>query len=80
MVPTLLVGDHVVVDRITLEPPTKWMPLVHYRPVRRGDVIVFMKPNPETPDLILVKRAIGIPGDPHPPSARSGLSERRCAE
>jgi signal peptidase I len=60
---TLLIGDHVVVDRITLSPPTKWAPFVHYRPVERGDVIVFMKPNPETPDLILVKRAIGIPGD-----------------
>ncbi len=60
---TLLIGDHVVVDRSTLAPPTKWAPFVHYRPVQRGDIIVFMKPNPETPDLILVKRAIGIPGD-----------------
>src|SRR5580692_13094480 len=51
---TLLIGDHVVVDRITLAPPTKWFPLVHYRAVRRGDIIVFMKPNPESPDLILV--------------------------
>jgi signal peptidase I len=63
MTKTLLVGDHVVVDRITIAPPTRWMPLVHYRPIRRGDIIVFMKPNPETPDLILVKRTIGIPGD-----------------
>jgi signal peptidase I len=60
---TLLIGDHVVVDRITLSPPTKWAPFVHYRPVRRGDVIVFMKPHSEVPDMILVKRAIGIPGD-----------------
>jgi len=60
---TLLVGDHVFVDRITLAPPTKWAPFVHYRDVRRGDIIVFMKPNPETPDLVLVKRAIGLPGD-----------------
>jgi signal peptidase I len=60
---TLLIGDHVVVDRITLAPPTAWAPFVHYRPVHRGDVIVFYKPNPESPDLILVKRAIGIPGD-----------------
>jgi len=60
---TLLVGDHVFVDRITLSPETKWAPFVHYRDVRRGDIIVFMKPNPETPDLVLVKRAIGIPGD-----------------
>ena len=60
---TLLVGDHVVVDRIMLAPKTSWAPFVHYRPVKRGDIIVFLKPNPETPDLILVKRAIGVPGD-----------------
>ena len=63
MVGTLLVGDHVVVDRVTLSPPTAWAPFVHYRPVHRGDVIVFLKPNPESPDLILVKRAIGVAGD-----------------
>ncbi len=60
---TLLVGDHVLVDRMTLAPPTKWAFWEHYRDVRRGDVIVFMKPNAETPDLVLVKRAIGVPGD-----------------
>lgn len=60
---TLLVGDHVVVDHMTFAPPSKWAPFVHYRPVQRGDVIVFYKPHTEEPDLILVKRAIGIPGD-----------------
>ncbi|MDE3103942.1 MAG: signal peptidase I [Acidobacteriota bacterium] len=60
---TLLIGDHVLVDRISLAPQTKWFPLTHYRDVHRGDVIVFLKPNPETPDLFLVKRAIGLPGD-----------------
>lgn len=63
MVQTLLIGDHVLVDRISLAPPAFWAPFVHYRDVRRGDVIVFLKPNPETPDLFLVKRAIGIAGD-----------------
>jgi signal peptidase I len=63
MLNTLLIGDHVVVDRTTLAPETKWAPFVHYRAVRRGDIIVFMKPNPESPDLILVKRTIGLPGD-----------------
>jgi len=63
MVSTLLIGDHVLVDRVTLAPPTSWAPFVHYRDVHRGDVIVFLKPNPELPDLILVKRCIGIPGD-----------------
>ncbi len=60
---TLLIGDHVLVDRITLAPPSRWAKFLHYRDVRRGDVIVFYKPNPETPDLYLVKRAIGLPGD-----------------
>jgi len=68
---TLLVGDHLVVDRISLAPPTKWMPLVHYREPRRGDIIVFIKPVPEPePDaegkpqyFFLVKRLIGVPGD-----------------
>jgi signal peptidase I len=68
---TLLVGDHLVVDRVTLAPPAKWMPLVRYREPRRGDVVVFIKPSPE-PQLdaegkpqyfFLVKRLIGIPGD-----------------
>ena len=60
---TLLIGDHVVVDRTTLAPQTSWAPFIHFRPVQRGDVIVFYKPHAETPDLILVKRAIGVPGD-----------------
>lgn len=66
---TLLVGDHLLVDRITLAPPAKWMPLVHYREPRRGDILVFIKPvsdpdadgNPQY--LYLVKRLIGVPGD-----------------
>jgi len=60
---TLLVGDHLLVDRTTLAPQTRWAPFVHYRPVQRGDIIVFMKPHTEVPNMILVKRAIGIPGD-----------------
>jgi signal peptidase I len=60
---TLLIGDHVLVDRTSFAPPTKWAPFVHYRDIQRGDVIVFYKPNPEAPDLHLVKRAIGLPGD-----------------
>jgi len=62
---TLLVGDHLVVDRITLAPPTHWMPLVHYREPRRGDIVVFLKPVADSNGeyLFLVKRLIGIPGD-----------------
>ena len=61
MLKTLLVGDHVVVDRITLAPKASWAPFVYYRNVHRGDVVVFYKPG--EPDLFLVKRVIGIPGD-----------------
>jgi signal peptidase I len=60
---TLLIGDHVLVDRTTLAPPTPWAPFVRYREPHRGDIIVFLKPHPETPDLYLVKRCIGVPGD-----------------
>ena len=67
----LLVGDHLVVDRITLAAPAAWMPLVHMREPRRGDIVVFIRPAPEPePDedghpryLILVKRLVGMPGD-----------------
>lgn len=58
---TLLIGDHVLVDRVALAPQSKWMPLIHYRNVAHGDIIVFFKPG--EPDLYLVKRVVGIPGD-----------------
>ncbi len=61
MLKTILIGDHVVVDRITFGAHSWWTPFVHYRNVKRGDVIVFLKPN--EPNLTLVKRVIGVPGD-----------------
>lgn len=68
---TLLVGDHLLVDRITFCSAARWMPFVHHRDPRRGDIVVFIRPAPEPePDadgnpvyLILVKRLIGMPGD-----------------
>src|SRR5580698_1921217 len=67
---TLLIGDHLVVDRITLAPPAKWMPLMHYREPRHGDVVVFLKPVADADPVdgsptypFLVKRLIGVPGD-----------------
>ncbi len=71
---TLLIGDHPVVDQITLAPSASWMPLVKYREPRRGDIVVFFKPvyqpgidEPDadgTPKYTqLVKRLIGVPGD-----------------
>src|SRR5271157_2228406 len=59
---TLLVGDHVLVNREQFAPATHWMgPLLPYREIRHGDTAVFL--SPEQPGLFLVKRIIGIPGD-----------------
>ena len=58
---TLLIGDHVLVDRVNLAPLAHWAPFVRYRTMRRGDIIVFLKPG--EPDMHLVKRVIAIPGD-----------------
>ena len=65
MASTLLVGDHVLVDRATLAPATSWAPFVHYRQVHRGDVIVFRTPFLEADGThwTFVKRVVAIPGD-----------------
>jgi signal peptidase I len=62
MVKTLLIGDHVFVDRELLAPKSRWVDkLIPYRNPERGDVIVFLSPS--EPGLFVVKRVIGIPGD-----------------
>ena len=59
---TLLIGDHVFVDRILLAPATKWISkLIPYRAPHRGDVFVFL--HPAEPGLYVVKRIMGLPGD-----------------
>jgi len=62
MVATLLIGDHVLVDKLVYAPggalSSKVLP---YRDVRRGDIIVFRYPLNISQDY--VKRAIGVPGD-----------------
>ena len=65
MASTLLVGDHVMVERENLAGPADWAPFVHYREIKRGDIIVFYKPVAESngEHIPLVKRVIGIPGD-----------------
>jgi signal peptidase I len=65
MASTLLVGDHVFVERATLAPAAAWAGLLPYRDVHRGEPIVFYKPilEPDGQELILVKRVIGVPGD-----------------
>jgi signal peptidase I len=62
MVGTLLIGDHVLVDKLTYAPAGPASRLVlPYRDVRRGDIIVFRYPLNIKEDY--VKRAIGVPGD-----------------
>ncbi len=59
---TLLVGDHVLVDKMVYAPSDAMSrKVLPYRDVQRGDVIVFRYPVnlKET----YVKRAIGMPGD-----------------
>jgi len=63
MASTLLVGDHLVADRASLSPASRWALFLPYRELRRDEPVVFYKPVLEPTQLILVKRVIGIPGD-----------------
>ena len=59
---TLLIGDHVFVDRINLAPKSNWVgPLLPYRHPRHDDIFVFI--SPAEPGLYVVKRVVGVPGD-----------------
>ncbi len=62
MEPTLLVGDHVLVNKFVFEGNGAWYEkLLPYRQIRRGDVIIFKYGYEDHPDY--VKRVIGLPGD-----------------
>src|SRR5690348_17824818 len=59
---TLLVGDHLLVDKLAYAPPgalSKY--ILPYEPVKRGDIIVFR--SPADLNMTLVKRCMGVPGD-----------------
>ncbi len=59
---TLLIGDHVFVDRVRLAPKADYVDkIIPYRDPTRGDIIVFVSPS--EPGLFVVKRVIGVPGD-----------------
>jgi signal peptidase I len=61
---TLLIGDHVFVNRVQFSPATRWVgPIVPYNQVHRGDIVVFLSADPRTPELYIVKRIMGVPGD-----------------
>jgi signal peptidase I len=62
MVPTILVGDRLLIDKFTVRNGfVKAPPFTPQLPVRRGDIIVFKFPN--QPEVLYVKRAIGLPGE-----------------
>jgi signal peptidase I len=59
---TLLIGDHVFVDRVKFAPKTNWIDHINpYREIHHNDIVVFL--SPVEPGLFVVKRIIGIPGD-----------------
>jgi signal peptidase I len=59
---TLLVGDHLLVDKLAYAPhDPATARLLPYSDVKRGDIIIFRYP--VNLDQTLVKRAIGVPGD-----------------
>lgn len=60
---TLLVGDHLFVNRFIYGPTATGLErkLLPHREVGRGDVVIFR--SPEDPRTDLVKRCLGQPGD-----------------
>lgn len=58
---TLLVGDHLIVNRYIFGEEGALGSVLPGREPRRGDIVVFR--SPEDPQVDLVKRLIGLPGD-----------------
>jgi signal peptidase I len=59
---TLMVGDHLLVNKFIFGGTGAWYEkLLPYRPLKRGDIIVFKFPYADHPHF--VKRVIGLPGD-----------------
>src|SRR5581483_5696530 len=58
---TLLIGDYLLVDKLRYGGSGLWDHIMPYRPVHRGDIIVFHYP--VNPAEHFVKRVVGIPGD-----------------
>ncbi len=64
---TLLIGDHLLVNKFVFAFPTRHIkPVLPYRDIRRGDIVVFkfMWPSDRSqPGEHYVKRVVGLPGD-----------------
>lgn len=69
MIPTLLIGDHIFVNKFAYGFKVPFSDLFSNNPVhviqrdppRRGDIIVFVYPKDES--LYYIKRVVGVPGD-----------------
>lgn len=69
MIPTLLVGDHIFVNKFAYGfkiPFSDWVLddpiyIIKRDPPKRGDIVVFMYPKDES--IYYIKRVIGTPGD-----------------
>ena len=69
MIPTLLVGDHLLVNKFIYGTKIPFTDKVIFpiEKIKRGDVIVFTYPNtehdPSKNGIYYIKRVVGIPGD-----------------
>jgi signal peptidase I len=63
MLPTLLVGDFILVNKFTygIRIPIVNLKVIEVGAPRRGEVMVFRYP--ENPSLDYIKRVVGLPGD-----------------
>lgn len=63
MLPTLLIHDHIFVNKFIygLRVPFSKNWLARFKPVERGEIIVFRWPKDES--IFYIKRVIGLPGD-----------------
>ena len=63
MVPTLLVGDHILVNKFIygVKIPLLRRTIIPFREPKRGEIVVFIFPNDRSKDFI--KRVIGVGGD-----------------
>jgi signal peptidase I len=69
MIPTLLIGDHIFVNKFAYGVKVPFSDVVTGEPIhivkrdppKRGDIIVFIFPRDES--LYYIKRVVGVPGD-----------------
>lgn len=70
MLPTLKIGDHILVSKLSygFRLPFMTKTLYQYSAPQRGDIVVFTRPDDPSSleneeDINIIKRVIGLPGD-----------------